>query len=164
MTAEDLANIQVEDLKDTDGAPALTKGVLRRALDRATVAGTKASGHVDIGAGLAQITLRDLLQSLWPRSAKTDALATEVQRATARGIAHLFIHTELAEFQLLCARGLGCFPDDDKPESKEAAALARALRWGTAAESQPLLAWTPLHQAFATWIVAAAVTDQISYT
>ncbi|CAK0869818.1 unnamed protein product [Prorocentrum cordatum] len=66
ITPEDLANIQFEDMKDADGAPALTKGVLGRALNRATVAGAKGE-HVDVGAGLAQITQRDLPQSLWPR-------------------------------------------------------------------------------------------------
>ncbi|CAK0848580.1 unnamed protein product, partial [Prorocentrum cordatum] len=160
---EELANLQFGDLKDADGATALTKGVLRRALDRATVAAAKGE-HVDIGAGLAQISLRDLPESLWPRSAKTDALATEVQRAKSRGIARPFIYTELAKFQPLCARGAGGSPDDDEPESKEAAALARAFGRGTAAESQPLLAWTPWHQAYDAWSVAAAVTDQISYT
>ena len=96
------------------------------------------------------------------RSAKTDALATEVQRATAKGIEHPFIYTELAKFQPLCARGAGGSPDDDEPASKEVAALAKALGRGTAAESQPLLAWTPRHQAYDAWSLAAAVTDQIS--
>ncbi|CAK0812333.1 unnamed protein product, partial [Prorocentrum cordatum] len=143
---EELANLQFGDLKDADGATALTKGVLRRALDRATVAAAKASAPGATG------------------SAMTDALATEVQRAKSRGIARPFIYTELAKFKPLCARGAGGSPDDDEPESKEAAALARAFGRGTAAESQPLLAWTPWHQAYVAWSVAAAVTDQISYT
>eukprot|EP00959_Pyramimonas_sp_CCMP1952_P226987 4745897-Pyramimonas_sp.AAC.1 len=37
----------------------------------------------------------------------------------------------------LCARGAGGSPDNDEPASKEAAALASALGWGTAAEIQP---------------------------
>ncbi|CAK0841762.1 unnamed protein product, partial [Prorocentrum cordatum] len=118
--------------------------------------------HVDVGAGLAQITLSGLPQSLWPRSAKTDALDTEVQRAEDRGIAHPFSKKELAKFQPLCARGAGDPPDDDEPELKEAAALARALGRGAAAESQPLLTWTPRHRAFDAWSAAAAVTDQRS--
>ena len=207
---EELANLQFDDLKDADGATALTKGVLRRALDRATVAAAKASspgaaGPAPASAGRfgsvaaeswAPAEGRACRHRRWPgpdqlegpsgvpvaeaaarlrpgalarfhrslRSAKTDALATEVQRAKSRGIARPFIYTELAKFQPLCARGAGGSPDDDEPESKEAAALARAFGRGTAAESQPLLAWTPWHQAFDAWSVAAAVTDQISYT
>ena len=40
---EDLANVQFEDLDGAEAVPALSKGVLRRALDRATVAGAKVS-------------------------------------------------------------------------------------------------------------------------
>ena len=208
--SEDLANIQFEDLQDADSLPALSKGVLRRALDRATVAGAKASSpgaagpaHASVrcfGCDAAEfwacaergtcrhrrgpgpdyperpsaIVVAEAAARLSPgalarihsslRSAKTDALATEVQRAKAKGIEHPFIYTELAKFQPLCARGAGGSPDDDEPASKEVAALAKALGRGTAAESQPLLAWTPWHQAYDAWSLAAAVTDQISYT
>ena len=52
---EDLANIQFEDLQDADSLPALSKGVLRRALDRATVAGAKASSPGAAGPAHASV-------------------------------------------------------------------------------------------------------------
>ena len=100
---------------------------------------------------------------MFVRSAKTDALATEVQRAKAKGIEHPFVYTELAKILPLCARGASGSPDEDEPKSREAAALAKALGRGAAAESQPLLAWTQWHQAYDAWCIAAAVTDQLSY-
>ena len=98
------------------------------------------------------------------RSAKTDALATEVQRARAKGIQHPFIYTELAKFVPLGARGAGAALDEEEPETKEAAAIAKALGRSAASESQPLLAWTPWHMAFDAWSLAAAATEQIAYT
>ena len=46
----DLANVQFEDLKDAESVPAISKGVLRRAMDRATLAGAKASSPRARGA------------------------------------------------------------------------------------------------------------------
>ena len=51
--------------------------------------------HVDIGARLPELTLQGLPPQVWPRTTKTDALASEIAKLKKKGLTNPFVFVDL---------------------------------------------------------------------
>ena len=99
------------------------------------------SEHVDIGAKLAGLNLAGLPPRAWPRTAKTDALATEIAKLKKRGYADPYVYVDLRTWL---------------PQGA-------ALKGGDAGKwREREFGWPEWHLAFDQYMVAGAATAQMS--
>lgn len=120
---------------------ATTGGETLAALTAALKGPNEPNEHVDIGAKLAGLNLAGLPPRAWPRTAKTDALATEIAKMKKRGYTDPFVYTDLRTWL---------------PQGA-------ALRGGDAGKwREREFGWPEWHLAFDQYMVAGAATAQLS--
>ena len=101
----------------------------------------ESSEHVDIGARLAGLNLAGLPPRAWPRTAKTDALATEIAKLKKRGYADPYVYVDLRTW---LPQGAALKGGDSG-------------RW-----REREFGWSEWHLAFDQYMVAGAATAQLS--
>ena len=120
---------------------ATTGGDTLAALTAALKEPNEPNEHVDIGAKLAGLNLAGLPPRAWPRTAKTDALATEIAKLKKRGYTDPYVYVDLRSWL---------------PQGA-------ALKGGDAGKwREREFGWPEWHFAFDQYMVAGAATAQMS--
>ena len=163
---------RLTDLPNTEGK----RGFIIKAVEKAEAQAAQVSAlvnsvrkaepaalHIDVAARLKEITLAGTSHLCAPQGHLVDALATDAQKLTAKGIVAPFVYADLSKYlpPWCISSGTPQDQDDEQEPSQAVRELAHAL--GATAKQKPRLNMFQWQLAYDQYALSASVADQWKY-